>query len=73
MLKTYEAIYANGQIQWTGDAPKVESAHVLVTILEGTSQPQKKRTRPAYFIRQIKILGDIVNPIVPGEDWECLK
>ena len=73
MLKTYEAIYSNGQIHWTGDAPEVESAHVLVTILEETSQPKKKRTRPAHLIGQIKILGDIVNPIVPEEDWECLK
>ena len=73
MLKTYEAIYEKGQIQWTGDTPEVESAHVLITILEGTSQPKKKRTRPAHLIGQIKFLGDIVSPIVPEEDWECLK
>ncbi|NJM00837.1 MAG: hypothetical protein HC924_19680 [Synechococcaceae cyanobacterium SM2_3_2] len=73
MLKTYQAIYEKGQIQWIGETPEVESAHVLITILEEVSQQKKKRTRPAHLIGQIKILGDIVSPIVPEEDWECLK
>jgi hypothetical protein len=32
-----------------------------------------KRTTPTHLAGKIKILGDIVSPIVDEEDWECLK
>lgn len=77
MLKSYEAIYENGQMKWLAERPEVSSARVVVTVLEettSTSEPSaKKRTFPADMAGKIKILGDIVSPIVPEEDWECLK
>ncbi len=44
------------------------------TIPEQDILPKKpKRTTPKHLAGKIKILGDIVSPIVDEEDWECLK
>ena len=34
MLKSYEAVYENGQFRWISDAPTVEKARVVITIIE---------------------------------------
>ena len=34
MLKSYEAIYNNGQFQWLTEKPEIKTARVIVTILE---------------------------------------
>jgi len=75
MLKSYEAIYENGQVKWLAEAPAVQSARVIVTILEEhpSSIPTKRRSSPPDLAGKVKILGDIVSPIVDEEDWECLK
>jgi hypothetical protein len=73
MLKSYEAIYENGQVKWLNEQPTVRSARVIVTILEETEPPMKRRTPPASMAGKVKILGDIISPIVDEEDWECLK
>ena len=36
MLKSYEALYENGQVKWLAEAPSVQSARIIVTILEET-------------------------------------
>ena len=87
MLKSYEAIYEKGQMKWLKEQPEVESARVVVTILEETGsggidsqtehksaeQPIKRRCFPTHMAGKTKILGDIVSPIVDERDWECLK
>ncbi|MBW4513718.1 MAG: hypothetical protein KME11_00665 [Timaviella obliquedivisa GSE-PSE-MK23-08B] len=78
MLKSYEAIYENGQVKWLGEQPSVESARLIVTVLEVTvleekTLPVKRRTFPTDMAGKVEILGDIVSPIVDEEDWECLK
>jgi hypothetical protein len=74
MLKSYEAIYKNGEIEWLVDRPSVHSARVVVTVLEETLLPTtKRRTFPTELAGTVQILGDIVSPIVAEEDWECLK
>ncbi len=49
MLKSYEAIYENGQVRWLQEQPEVTSARVIVTILEETapSTLAKRRSPPA--------------------------
>jgi hypothetical protein len=42
MLKSYQAIYQNGQIKWLEDRPKIESAQIIVTILNEMYQNIKK-------------------------------
>lgn len=73
MLKSYEAIYENGQIKWLAEQPDVSSARVVVTVLEETNNvadsgvsglPAKKRTFPADMAGKIKFLDDEVTPPV---------
>jgi hypothetical protein len=75
MLKSYEATYENGQITWLSDEPQIKSARLIITVLEETppSTQTHKRTTPSHLAGKVKILGDIVSPIVDEEDWECLK
>lgn len=74
MLKSYEAIYEDGQIKWLGEQPAMRSARLIVTVLEDAALPVvKRRTFPADMVGKVEILGDIVGPIVDEEDWECLK
>ena len=73
MLKSYEAIYENGQVKWLGEQPAVQSARLIVTVLEETVLPVKRRTFPTDLAGKVEILGDIISPIVDEEDWECLK
>ncbi|WNZ26480.1 hypothetical protein HJG54_07225 [Leptolyngbya sp. NK1-12] len=78
MLKSYEAIYENGQVKWLSDAPPITSARVIVTVLEETvleeTVPCVTRRVPAAAIAgKAKILGDLVSPIVDEQDWECLR
>ena len=73
MLKSYEAIYENGQVKWLGEQPSVESARLIVTVLEETTSFMKRRVFPNDMVGKVEILGDIVSPIVDEEDWECLS
>ena len=73
MLKSYEAKIENGQIKWLTNEPKPSSARVIVTIVEDTTLPTKRRIPPASIAGKGKTLGDLVNPIVSEQDWECLK
>jgi hypothetical protein len=74
MLKSYKAIYEDGEVKWLDDKPTEQSARLIVTVLEETSPPTvKRRSPPASIAGKGKTLGDIVSPIVDEEDWECLK
>lgn len=73
MLKSYEAIYENGQIKWLSDAPPVTSARVIVTVLEEAEPPVKRRIPAAAIAGKARISGDLISPIVDEQDWECLK
>jgi hypothetical protein len=35
MLKSYEAIYENGQVRWLTEQPQAKSARIIVTVLAG--------------------------------------
>jgi hypothetical protein len=73
MLKSYEAIYENGQLTWVSEQPQVNTARVIVTVLEETLPGKKRRTPPISIAGKGKTLGDIISPIVNEEEWECLK
>jgi hypothetical protein len=64
MLKSYEAIYENDQITWVSEKPQVNTARVIVTILEETFPSTKRRTPPISIAGKGKTLGDIISPIV---------
>ncbi|MBW4642040.1 MAG: hypothetical protein KME23_03310 [Goleter apudmare HA4340-LM2] len=73
MLKSYEAIYENGQVKWLSDAPPVTSARVIVTVLKETVTHVQRRTPAAAIAGKARLLGDLVSPVVDEQDWECLK
>ncbi|MGH8556098.1 MAG: hypothetical protein ACRESZ_01290, partial [Methylococcales bacterium] len=70
--KSYEATLDHGQVKWLGEQHDIDCARVIVTVLEETTQRFKRRP-PAAIAGQGETIGDIVNPIVDQEDWECLK
>lgn len=47
MLKSYEATLDHGQVKWLGEQPNIESARIIVTILDETG-PRMKRKPPLY-------------------------
>ena len=77
MLQSYEAIYEHGAMKWLGDKPPIKQAHVIVTILpekEGRSFTSQTQHQPSPLIAgKGSIQGDIITPIIPAIDWNCLK
>ncbi len=73
MLKSYEAIYENGQVKWLNDKPKIDSARVIITIVEESPISPTPRIPPQNIAGKGKTIGDIVSPIVDEDEWECLK
>lgn len=77
MLRSYEAIYEHGVMKWLGDKPPIKQAHVIVTILadkDVIDVPVQKKHLPSPVIAgKGKILGDIITPVSPAEEWSCLE
>jgi len=77
MLQSYEAIYEHGTMKWLGDKPPIKQAHVIVTILpekEPSSIISQTQHQPSPLIAgKGSIKGDIITPIIPAKDWNCLK
>ena len=76
MMRSYEAVYEEGQLKWVDGQPDIASARVIVTILEEThlgNSDEVRRTPPLSIDGKGRTLGDLVGPIVPEEDWDCLK
>ena len=69
------AIYDHGQMKWQGDMPQVERARVIVTVLAGLSDDTSttKHQPSARIAGKGKIMGDIISPAAPLEDWNCGK
>ena len=42
MLKSYEALYENGQLKFLKDTPNITNAHVIITVIEELSTRIKK-------------------------------
>ncbi|MCD2450811.1 hypothetical protein GO003_010455 [Methylicorpusculum oleiharenae] len=74
MLQSYQAIYDHGRLTWLRDKPSVEEAYVIVTLLPPEKDAvQKTKRQPSTRIAgQGKILGDIIAPAAPIEDWNGL-
>ncbi len=74
MLKSYQAIYDHGRLTWLNGEPSVEKAHVIVTLLSAEEAPvlKAKRQPSPRIAGQGKILGDIIAPAAPVEDWNEL-
>lgn len=73
MLKSYEAIFEDGQVRWVGEQPNIKSVRVSVTILAELGSQAQRRTASPAIAGQGRTLGDLVSSIVDEQDWECLK
>jgi hypothetical protein len=70
----YEALYENGQIKWLTENPPLNSARIMITILEEIPTQSKKRRQPSSVIAgKGTTLGDLINIIDNEQDWEYLK
>ncbi len=76
MLKSYEALYENGQVKWLGEQPDVLSAHLIVTVLEDNWQSkalsdkvirQGEDNLAANIEGRFADLGDFELPEIPRE------
>jgi hypothetical protein len=72
MLKSYEAIYEQGQLRWLSDQPQVTCARVIITIIEETPSSTQPvcRVASAAIAGKGQTLGDLVSPILDEQDWE---
>jgi hypothetical protein len=73
MLKSYEALYENGQVTWVTEQPSAQSARLIVTVLEEIPVLKKRRTFPVDLVGKVEFFGDVVRSIVDEEDWECRR
>ena len=76
MLNSYEAIYDHGQIEWVDQPPPLEKAHVIITVLPAANETDMavvhRRPSPKNAGKGM-IVGDIMSPVVPAEDWDALR
>ncbi len=72
MLKSYEAIDENGQVKWLAEQPTVQSARLIVTVLEETTLPVNRLLPPTSIAGKGKTLGDLVSPIWDAEKANIL-
>lgn len=65
---------ANGELAGLPPLPPHTTVEVILLFPPTPSIPPKpKRKPPAELIGKIKILGDIIEPVVPPEEWDALK
>ncbi|MFH7243212.1 MAG: hypothetical protein ACHWZW_10215 [Spirulina sp.] len=55
MLKSYEAIYDNGQLKWLSDQPQVTSARIIVTILEEADKEESTISVQRQFLEASRV------------------
>lgn len=74
MLKTYEAIYQKGQLQWLSDQPEFESARILVTVVEelASESLSKELTKAQVAARALAKLGGTEPDLedIPRRQWD---
>lgn len=71
-MQSYEAIYEHGQLKWLGDKPETRKARVIVTIvsIEADDKIPKRHRPSAKIAGKGKVLGDIIAPASPPDEWE---
>lgn len=75
MLKSYEAIYDHGKLEWLSEFPDVEQARVIVTVLPEQPvylQKPKHRRPPEKLKGTVQVLGDIVSSPFLVNEWEAM-
>lgn len=71
MLKSYEAVYEKGQFKWLSDAPTVESARVVITILEEIPLQKHQRQPPPELKGSVVWKSDPFAPEMSNDEWDA--
>lgn len=50
MLKSYEAVYEDGQLTWISERPSAHTARVIVTVVEEVEPTSVKKPSGSEFI-----------------------
>lgn len=53
--------------------PANSTVEAIFIVLDTTSPPLPRRQPPPAIAGKGKILGDIVGPVAPSEDWDALR
>ena len=62
----------NGHLLQQPKLPANARLEAIFLVLEELS-PKKRRQQPADIAGKGKIVGDIIAPVVPPEDWDALQ
>jgi len=71
ILKSYEAVYEKGQFEWLGDAPTVEKARVVITIIEEMPIQNHRRQPPPELKGSVAWKGAPFDPEMSDEEWDA--
>jgi hypothetical protein len=73
-MQSYEAIYEHGQLKWLGDKPDTHKARVIVTVVssEADDHLPKRHCPSPKIVGKGKVLGDIIAPASPADEWDCV-
>jgi len=50
-----------------------KQVEVIVMPCEEQSKPRSRKRKPSHLLAGTRILGDIVSPISPAEDWDAVR
>jgi len=53
--------------------PANSTVELIFLVLETTAPPSRRRQPPPAIAGKGRILGDIVSPAAPAEDWDLLR
>lgn len=73
MLKSYEALYENGEVKWLSEKPEVQTVRVIITLLEEVSpasEPLSKAKQAAHALAQLGGSEPDLEPI-PRRRWDA--
>ena len=75
MLKSFEAIYDQGQLYWLEDAPEKSRMKVIMTVIENLESSVdifgKRRQPPPALLGKMRILCDektLMKPVIPEDE-----
>jgi len=73
--QTYEAIYADGVLSWVGGRHPIGPVRLKVTVIEPKTETGVgaiKRFPSPRIAGRGKTIGDLIEPLVREQEWECL-
>jgi hypothetical protein len=78
MLKSYEAIYEHGKIEWLDEAPPETWQRILVVAESpggiAEKSPAARRRQPSPKLQgTVTVVGDITAPLHSDAEWEAFS